>query len=184
MLAVSLSATDYVGHATGTQGPEMCLQLATVDQALGAFFAALDARGIDYGVVLSADHGGFDMPERQNREAMPQVARADAALLPKALSAAVAARTGLPAQGLILAMARPAISGSRPICPRRQGPRGGRSARGAGQPSPGGRRVHRHGTGRHADADRLARNLDSAPARALRSMRRARAISWSCSTAA
>jgi hypothetical protein len=102
MLAVSLSATDYVGHATGTQGPEMCLQLATVDQALGAFFAALDARGIDYGVVLSADHGGFDMPERQNREAMPQVARADAALLPKALSAAVAARTGLPAQGLIL----------------------------------------------------------------------------------
>jgi predicted AlkP superfamily pyrophosphatase or phosphodiesterase len=47
MLAVSLSATDYVGHSTGTQGPEMCLQLATVDQALGAFFAALDARHID-----------------------------------------------------------------------------------------------------------------------------------------
>ncbi|NMN07288.1 MULTISPECIES: alkaline phosphatase family protein [unclassified Novosphingobium] len=102
MLAVSLSATDYVGHSTGTQGPEMCIQLATVDQALGAFFAALDARHIDYGVVLSADHGGFDMPERQNREALPQAARADVALLPKALSEQVAARLQLPAKGLIL----------------------------------------------------------------------------------
>jgi predicted AlkP superfamily pyrophosphatase or phosphodiesterase len=102
MLAVSLSATDYVGHSTGTQGPEMCLQLATVDQALGAFFAALDARHIDYGVVLSADHGGFDMPERLNREALPQAARAEPALLPKALSVKVGAALGLPAQGLIL----------------------------------------------------------------------------------
>ncbi|MET3472512.1 putative AlkP superfamily pyrophosphatase or phosphodiesterase [Novosphingobium sp. 1529] len=102
MLAVSLSATDYVGHSTGTQGPEMCIQLATVDQALGAFFAALDARGIDYGVVLSADHGGFDLPERQKREAMPQVARAELALSPKALSEQVAAKLGLPAKGLIL----------------------------------------------------------------------------------
>jgi predicted AlkP superfamily pyrophosphatase or phosphodiesterase len=102
MLAVSLSATDYVGHSTGTQGPEMCLQLATVDQALGAFFAALDARHIDYGVVLSADHGGFDMPERLNREALPQAARAEPALLPKALSVKVGAALGLPVQGLIL----------------------------------------------------------------------------------
>lgn len=102
MLSVSLSATDYVGHSTGTEGPEMCLQLATVDQALGAFFAALDARGIDYGVVLTADHGGYDMPERLNRQALPQAARADVGLLPRNLGARVAAATGLPAEGLIL----------------------------------------------------------------------------------
>jgi predicted AlkP superfamily pyrophosphatase or phosphodiesterase len=68
MLAVSLSATDYVGHGTGTQGAGNVPPGPPLDQALGAFFAALDARGIDYGVVLTADHGGFDMPERQNRD--------------------------------------------------------------------------------------------------------------------
>lgn len=102
LLSVSLSATDYVGHSTGTEGPEMCLQLATVDKALGLFFAALDARGIDYGVVMAADHGGYDMPERLNLQALPQAARADANLLPKAISAAVAAKVGLPGDGLIL----------------------------------------------------------------------------------
>ena len=64
VLAISLSATDYVGHTYGTQGAEMCLQLLALDRELGNFLGALDARGIDYAVTLTADHGGLDVPER------------------------------------------------------------------------------------------------------------------------
>jgi predicted AlkP superfamily pyrophosphatase or phosphodiesterase len=103
VLSVSLSATDYIGHGYGTQGTEMCLQLHQIDAALGDFFAALDSRGIDYAVVLTADHGGFDMPERQREQALPAAQRADAALLPKALSERVGVKLGLDPKGLFLA---------------------------------------------------------------------------------
>ncbi|RYY09073.1 MAG: alkaline phosphatase family protein, partial [Alphaproteobacteria bacterium] len=53
LLNVSLSATDYIGHSYGMQGSEMCVQLASLDQHLAAFFKALDATGVDYAVVLS-----------------------------------------------------------------------------------------------------------------------------------
>ena len=101
VLSVSLSATDYVGHAFGTEGAEMCIQMQQLDLALGDFFIALDQRGIDYAVVLTADHGGFDLPERLDEQALPVAQRADKALLPEALSTAVAAKTGLDAKGLI-----------------------------------------------------------------------------------
>ena len=103
VLAISLSATDYIGHGTGTQGAEMCIQVHQLDAVLGDFFAALDARGIDYAVVLTADHGGFDMPERLREQALPQAARADAALLPKAVGERVGAKLGLDPKGLLLA---------------------------------------------------------------------------------
>ena len=102
VLSISLSATDYVGHGYGTQGTEMCLQLHQIDAAMGDFFAGLDARGIDYAVVLTADHGGFDMPERLREQALPAAQRADASLLPKALSERVGARLGLDPKGLFL----------------------------------------------------------------------------------
>ena len=102
MLAVSLSATDYVGHATGTEGPEMCIQLQQLDAALGDFFAGLDQRGVDYAVVLTADHGGFDLPERLDEQALPQAQRADADLLADAVSTSVGAKLGLDPKGLIL----------------------------------------------------------------------------------
>jgi len=54
-------------------------------------------------VVLTADHGGFDMPERLDEQALPAAARADKALMPDALSAVVAAKTGLEARDLIQA---------------------------------------------------------------------------------
>jgi hypothetical protein len=95
MLNISLSATDYVGHAFGTQGSEMCLQLASLDRDLGDFFAMLDATGVDYAVVLAADHGGIDLPERLREEAMPMAKRIDAAFDPGALSKAIAAKLGL-----------------------------------------------------------------------------------------
>lgn len=103
VLSVSLSATDYVGHGYGTEGTEMCVQMQQLDLALGDFFTALDSRGIDYAVVLTADHGGFDMPERLGEQALPAAHRVNKALLPEALSAAVAAKTGLAAKGLVQA---------------------------------------------------------------------------------
>ncbi|MFM5952762.1 MAG: alkaline phosphatase family protein [Novosphingobium sp.] len=99
VLSVSLSATDYVGHATGVAGAEMCILQNQLDQSLGRLFAHLDARKIDYVVVLSADHGGLDMPERMDQQAFPRAVRADPALLPENLGKAVAAKTGLSVEG-------------------------------------------------------------------------------------
>ncbi|MCH8615296.1 alkaline phosphatase family protein [Sphingomonas sp. SM33] len=80
ILSVGLSATDYVGHSYGPGGGEMCLQLLTLDRELGDFFRALDAEGIDYAVVLTADHGGLDIPERLRANGIVQATRADSAL--------------------------------------------------------------------------------------------------------
>lgn len=102
ILAVSLSATDYVGHATGTEGAEMCIQLTQLDLALGDFFASLDKRGIDYAVVLTADHGGFDLPERLHEQALEKSARVSSAVSAEALSATLGKKYGLESKGLIL----------------------------------------------------------------------------------
>jgi predicted AlkP superfamily pyrophosphatase or phosphodiesterase len=97
LLSVSFSATDYVGHAYGTGGAEMCIQLAELDKTIGRLFAALDARKIDYAVVLTADHGGIDAPERLDRQAYRAAIRADKALTPDALGKAISAKTGITA---------------------------------------------------------------------------------------
>ena len=95
VLSVSLSVTDYVGHATGTEGTEMCLQMHALDATIGTLLAHLDARGIDYAAMLTADHGGIDLPERLVQQGLPGAARADAALLPGELGKAIAARLGI-----------------------------------------------------------------------------------------
>src|SRR5690606_32800838 len=95
LLAVSLSATDYVGHRYGTEGVEMCLQLTTLDADLGAFLAVLDKTGVDYVVTLTADHGGMDLPERARLQGVPDAARIDPALKPNAMGKRVAAEMGL-----------------------------------------------------------------------------------------
>lgn len=95
IMSIGLSANDYVGHTYGTAGTEMCIQQFALDQALGVFFDRLDKNGIDYVVMLTADHGGHDLPERHRMNAMPMEWRVDPALMPKALSQAVAAKTGL-----------------------------------------------------------------------------------------
>ncbi|PEQ14729.1 alkaline phosphatase [Novosphingobium sp. PC22D] len=98
VLSVSFSATDYVGHAYGHDGVEMCIQLAQLDATIGTLFAALDERGIDYAVVLTADHGGIDAPERLRLHAYPGAQRLDPALGADALSAAVTQATGVAAK--------------------------------------------------------------------------------------
>jgi predicted AlkP superfamily pyrophosphatase or phosphodiesterase len=95
VLSVSLSATDYVGHATGTAGLEMCIQMGQLDQNIGRLLDHLDKKGIDYVVVLTADHGGLDMPERLDQQAYPRATRVDNALSPQLLAKSVSARTGL-----------------------------------------------------------------------------------------
>ncbi|MCJ7420272.1 alkaline phosphatase family protein [Sphingomicrobium astaxanthinifaciens] len=64
LISLGLSATDYVGHAYGPLGGEMCLQMFALDQNLDGFLKFLDGRGLDYAVVLTADHGGQPIPER------------------------------------------------------------------------------------------------------------------------
>ncbi|WP_404334061.1 alkaline phosphatase family protein [Sphingomonas sp. MMS12-HWE2-04] len=95
LLIVGASATDYVGHGNGTEGSEMCLQLLSLDQTLGKLFAVLDSTGVDYAVVLTADHGGHDLPERNRDHAAPMAARVDAALEPEEVGKAIAATLGL-----------------------------------------------------------------------------------------
>ena len=80
LLIVGLSATDYVGHAYGNQGAEMCGQLLALDEILDEMFDKLDESGVDYLVMLTADHGGHDIPERNRDHGMPDAARVDAGL--------------------------------------------------------------------------------------------------------
>lgn len=99
LLALGLSATDYVGHAYGSGGLEMCLQLASLDRDLGDFMRLLDRTVGDYQVVLTADHGVLDIPERTKA---PGHRRLDAALTVEALDAAVRQTLGLGDTGALL----------------------------------------------------------------------------------
>ncbi len=98
ILTIGASATDYVGHGFGTEGSEMCIQLANLDQTMGAFFAMLDKTGIDYVVVLTADHGGNDIPEREAARAMPMAARMDGSVNPRVVGDDIAGTLGLKGQ--------------------------------------------------------------------------------------
>lgn len=101
LLIIGLSATDYVGHGTGTEGAEMCLQMNGLDREMGAFFAKMDATGIDYVVALTADHGGHDLPERNRQNAWPEAARVDHSLDADVLGRQVAEKLKLPQPVLI-----------------------------------------------------------------------------------
>lgn len=101
LLAISLSATDYVGHTYGTEGEEMCLQLLELDREIGDFLGLLDGRGLDYAVVLTADHGGKDIPERERLAGVAAAARVKASLGPAAMGQALVKRLGLTGPGLL-----------------------------------------------------------------------------------
>ncbi|HVF93175.1 MAG TPA: alkaline phosphatase family protein, partial [Sphingomonas sp.] len=103
LIAIGASATDYIGHGTGTQGSEMCIQMEQLDAALGSFFATLDGWGLDYEVMLTADHGAHDMTERQQQRAMPMEAHAAPTLQTKAMGAIIATRLGLKTSPLVAA---------------------------------------------------------------------------------
>jgi arylsulfatase A-like enzyme len=95
IISIGLSGTDVIGHSYGTEGAEMCLQLFSLDRDLGDFFRLLDSTGIDYLVVLTADHGGQDIPERKRLHGVPNAVRVDPKLTAKDVGAAVGAKLGL-----------------------------------------------------------------------------------------
>ena len=101
VLAVSFSATDYIGHSFGTSGAEMCVQMAALDATIGRLFASLDKSGVDYAVVLTADHGGHDLPERNRANGLPAAQRVDVMLSAKAVGARLAQQFGLNEGALI-----------------------------------------------------------------------------------
>ncbi|ATW05515.1 alkaline phosphatase [Sphingorhabdus sp. YGSMI21] len=90
ILSIGLSATDYIGHGFGTEGLEMCIQMSELDRSLGEFFDILDGEGIDYVVMLTADHGGLDLPERMSLQGVPTAARIDPNLNAKTIGKKVA----------------------------------------------------------------------------------------------
>jgi len=98
VLAIGLSATDFIGHAYGSGGIEQCLNVMSLDRDLGDFMGVLDRLGVDYQVVLTADHGVLDVPERG---AMPGAARIDPALTVEALNAHLTRTLGVAQPALI-----------------------------------------------------------------------------------
>lgn len=102
VLSVSFSATDYIGHVFGTEGAEMCIQMAELDKSIGRLLDHLDALHIDYVVTLSADHGGLDLPERSVQQGLPAAARVGAGLTQGELAAAITAKTGITTSGPLL----------------------------------------------------------------------------------
>jgi predicted AlkP superfamily pyrophosphatase or phosphodiesterase len=82
LLAVSLSATDYIGHAFGPNSLEAEDNLLRLDRTLAEFIRFLDARiGRDqYLLVLTADHGVVGSPEYAASQGEKAI-RVDAAAL-------------------------------------------------------------------------------------------------------
>ncbi len=95
LLAISFSATDLVGHGYGTAGPEMCEQMYLLDDLFGQLLARLETLGVDVLLVLSADHGGTDFPERRALQGDAQARRIDGSALLRQLNAQLRQRLDL-----------------------------------------------------------------------------------------
>ena len=94
MLGVSLSATDRIGHVFGNQGPEMCDHLGRLDAALGTFLDRLEDVPGGVLVIVTADHGANDFPERQSQRGHAEAQRVDLGLI-RRTNAAVREALGL-----------------------------------------------------------------------------------------
>ncbi len=67
LLCISLSCTDYIGHAFGPNSQEMADQMLRLDKALGTFLTSVEAM-VGSGnllVGMSADHAVMPLPEYQ-----------------------------------------------------------------------------------------------------------------------
>jgi alkaline phosphatase len=99
VIDIGLSANDYVGHSFGTEGAEMCAQQIALDATIGRILAALDATGVPYAVVLTADHGGHDLTERNDARGFAAAERIDPELASLALLRPIAGELGLTLKG-------------------------------------------------------------------------------------
>ena len=71
LLAVSFSATDYIGHSYGMLGTEMRDQIHRLDRGLGRLLERVRRQHPGAWVVLTADHGGLDLPEVLGEQGFP-----------------------------------------------------------------------------------------------------------------
>ncbi len=94
VLAVSLSANDYIGHRYGNGGAEMCVQQASLDATLGRLVGDLEKLGVPVMVVLTADHGATDAAEREH-EHDPKAGRLDSGAFVGKLNKALEKQLGL-----------------------------------------------------------------------------------------
>jgi len=101
LLAVSLSATDFVGHGYGTQGPEMCDHLYRLDAQIGAFLTYLDGLGPRVLVVMTGDHGGSDFVERLALRGFANARRIDSKALLTAVNDELKSKFALAANPLV-----------------------------------------------------------------------------------
>src|SRR3989475_6379620 len=96
LLAVSLSTTDYVGHAYGPDSREIHDQVVRLDRYLGRSLEQLFVR---YGknnvlVVLTADHGVTPYPERSRAMGHPGAVRVIPDSIIQSVNAALDQRAG------------------------------------------------------------------------------------------
>src|SRR5256884_945304 len=96
LLAVSLSTTDYVGHAYGPDSREIHDQVVRLDRSLGSFLQQLFVR---YGsgnvlIVLTADHGVTPFPEHSRAEGHRDAQRVNVDTLLAAVNAQLDERAG------------------------------------------------------------------------------------------
>jgi predicted AlkP superfamily pyrophosphatase or phosphodiesterase len=101
LLAIGLSATDFIGHGYGTQGPEMCDQMHRLDAMVGDFLTFLDGYGARVMLVLTGDHGGSDFPERLAQQGDTSARRISPTKLLADANAQVKARLGLATDALV-----------------------------------------------------------------------------------
>ena len=73
VLAISFSATDYIGHATGVRSWETMDMYIRLDRQLGQLFKFLDRQvgANHYIVVLTSDHGAADNPTEAAAQGLP-----------------------------------------------------------------------------------------------------------------
>lgn len=70
LLCVSISATDYAGHAFSTTSWEFMDVLLKTDKALGKLVDELSQNG-EISVLITSDHGGTTMPEATIAQGLP-----------------------------------------------------------------------------------------------------------------
>src|SRR5213082_847741 len=96
LLAVSLSTTDYIGHAYGPDSREIHDQVLRLDRYLGRFFEQLFVRygGSNVLIVLTADHGVTPFPEHSRALGRSGAVRVTPDTLIQNVNAALDARAG------------------------------------------------------------------------------------------
>jgi hypothetical protein len=94
ILAISLSATDYVGHKYGPDSREIHDQILRLDRALGAFLDSLFALRDSTKVIiaLTSDHGVAPFPEVHTRRTGEEAYHVDIVPVLAAVRSQIAAR--------------------------------------------------------------------------------------------